>query len=208
MTLNNISTALNQPSDRPAKPKTSRAKQAPKMGKSPTNRKKSGAQKLNAIYKQLCEKVKVLQVTSQKLFDKNQKLKDYEQKCRQELERREQAVLEREKKLNMHEHDQSMKQSLKTEEFFNARNEYSDIMQQLHNLDTRKGPQDVEMFDQNHEDPFMNTKSRMKSPDLFKNYLEEENLGSQMMLKSLEPGDFALGQTRNSAQAQLAETGT
>lgn len=35
-----------------------------------TTHKKKGTNKLNAIYKQLCEKVKVLQTTSQKLFEK------------------------------------------------------------------------------------------------------------------------------------------
>lgn len=59
---------------------------------------KKGPPRLNTIYKQLWEKVKVLQIAGQKLFEKSQKFKDYEKQKVLELEAREKAVAERERR--------------------------------------------------------------------------------------------------------------
>lgn len=54
-----------------------------------------------------------------------------------EIEQRMKNIQEREQNLNIK--DQSLKRSLKTDEFFNegTKNEYSDIIQELRSIDTR-----------------------------------------------------------------------
>jgi flagellar capping protein FliD len=126
-----------------------------KTTRSPTGQtKKKGQNKLNVIYKQLCEKIKVLQITSQNLYDKNTRIKEYEQKVRAELAEMQRRVEDRERKLQEKERqleqreqqaknqdpDQSLKRSLKTDDIFEygGKNEYSEIIQQLRSIDTRK----------------------------------------------------------------------
>jgi hypothetical protein len=79
---------------------------------------KKGPPRLNTIYKQLWEKVKVLQIAGQKLFEKNQKLKEFERRKIFEFETREKAVAEREQKLGYTYVGHSAKPNTRSEEVF------------------------------------------------------------------------------------------
>ena len=70
------------------------------------------------IYKQLWEKVKVLQIAGQKLFEKNQKLKEFERRKILEFETREKAVADRERKLGYSYAGHSAKPTIRSEEVF------------------------------------------------------------------------------------------
>lgn len=102
--LNSISSALGNLKNEPysylnvkaSEVKTSRSK-GHKTTRSPANQhKKKGPHSINTIYKLLCEKVKILVITSQKLFEKNQRIKEYERKKMAELEAREREIAARE----------------------------------------------------------------------------------------------------------------
>lgn len=192
MTMNGVNTTLNaykpdvlnytkDASLKEAKSKGNKTARSPGNIKS----KKKNGHKHHAIYNILCEKVKVLQITSQKLFEKNQRLKEYEKQMNAKFEERERQLLERENRLNLAEQDKSLKRSLKTDDLFDygARQEYSEIMQQLKSIDTRKTPDDMveDIWDI----------ERPKSPNLLtasnQNNSHRNNFN---ILRSLEPQDF------------------
>lgn len=143
----------------------------------------------------LCEKVKVLQVTSQKLYEKNQRIKEYERKCNAQLQERERQISEREKKLNITEQDHSLKRSLKTDDLFDygGKQEYSDIMQQIRSIDTRKPHENLDIFDNQDEIWPVSSKDKRKSPDLMFHKGNDNESGQNVfnMMKSLEPHEFS-----------------
>jgi hypothetical protein len=190
---------------------TSKVKQGNKTQRSSgTNgHKKKGTYKLNAIYKQLCEKVKVLQTTSQKLFDKNQRIKEYELKLKAELQARENIISKREQMVNQVEKEFTLRNNMKTDDIFpvnqnTIKNEYNDIIQQLRSMDTQKHD-DTDFA--NQEDKWR-PNDRIRSIDLFRN----ESIDDQHpdLLKSLEPDEyhFANIDTRYAQNIDQAEMGT
>lgn len=180
-----------------------------KSARSPNNEaiKKKGPHKYNAIYKMLCEKVKVLQITSQKLFEKNQRIKEHERIRNAELDERERLIAEREKKLNITEQDRSLKRSLKTDELFEygGKQEYSEIMQQIRSIDTRKPQENLDVFDNQDEIWPVSTKDRQKSPDLIFNKYNETESGQNVfnMMRSLEPNEFSPAKSSDKNDKQV-----
>ena len=159
---------------------------------------KKGAFKLNTIYKQLCEKVKILQATSQKLYEKSQRIKDYEQKCNAELDEREKQIKERERKIEQAESQQENKY------------EYTDIIQQLRNIDTKQTVDEIDIFDQPKED-WKNEMNQRISPNMYKNDIDTEESQNKFMLQSLEPNELELVKAHHKfldADVNAIEAGT
>lgn len=116
--------------------------------------KKKSQSKLNVIYKQLLEKVKVLQMASQTLYEKSQKYKEYKTKTEHELAEREQRIAFLE---NRYKVGQKSNQDLISHQAFNYNEDSDDnaemeqdkaeIIKQLRNIDTTKAFSRFEMLD-------------------------------------------------------------
>lgn len=156
--------------------------------------KKKSTNKLNVVYKQLYDKIRVLQTIGEKLFEKSQRIKDYEHKRVAELDERERRLKEDEKRINIPDHEPNFKNSLKTEDLFDwsAKNEYNDIVHQLRSIDTRQNTNALEGFDQPEGNFPKTTRNIRSTTDLYRNDIVNiQNASQHLMLKSLEPNEFS-----------------
>ena len=167
--------------------------------------KNKGVNKLKIIYKQLWEKLRLLQVTSEKVYQKSLRIKEYESKCKSELLERERRIEEREQQLGFDKIDSSEQ---------NKKEEFNDIIQHIRSIDTRKGMDDIDMFEQTDEqwkNERINQNHNKISPNLFRNEFDEEESQNQVMIKSLEPDELEFRQTQHQyldADIQMVEAST
>lgn len=203
-----------------------------KTTKSPHSKhQKKSSYKLNMIYKQLCERIKILQISSQELYEKHRKFKETKQKQEAEFAKKEKSLQEREQKLaereaqlqhkerqlSMREHEVTnnqnidMRHSLRSsDEFdFKASSDYNHIIQQLRSIDTKSPHGEMNMFNHPNDGKLHARPVSQEPQDMYDEYHPDDE-SPLNLVKSLEKHEFSPGKLAKNKKPQndMAEVAT